>query len=205
MTPDHGRTGPRATVRRSTFLCHRHHAWPAFATAAVVLTLLVVPSPTLAGEAAAPPRPAAPGSPAPLAVLPETDLAVSPAPAEDAGSVSAPGPDVPPMVRRKLHPMAADMRAAVEHERTSLAELSRRFRAASSPEAALAVQREIERVKHETELTLLRIQADYARRAGLAGVAARIEAAIEEMTRPAPSRLDPRAPDRPARTTPAGR
>jgi len=48
----------------------------------------------------------------------------------------------------------------------------------------LQLQREIERVKEETELQILRVQADFARREGRLEQAAEIEAALAEMTAP---------------------
>ena len=84
--------------------------------------------------------------------------------------------------------MAAEMKAVLEGERAALAALDVRFRQAPDARAALAVQREIERLKMSTELELLRIQAVFARRSGRLQAAQEIEAAIVELTRPVANR-----------------
>jgi hypothetical protein len=105
--------------------------------------------------------------------------AALPAMAEE-GRAPAPGPTV---VKPRLSPLAADMMKVIESEQQALAALSLRFKRAGDARAALAVQREIERVKLETEVSLLRIQASYARREGRLKTAQEIEAAVETMLR----------------------
>ncbi len=101
---------------------------------------------------------------------------------------------------RRLSPMGLEMQQVMDKEKEALAGLQARFAAARDAAAALAVQREIERLKVETEVALLRIQAGYARRAGQLEAAQRIEAAIEGILNPvkpqAPAKrqVAPRAP-----------
>jgi hypothetical protein len=80
--------------------------------------------------------------------------------------------------------MFAEMQGTLDSERSQLAALHERFLRAATPAAALEVQREIERLKADTEIALLRIQATWARRAGKIEAATRIEAAITELTTP---------------------
>jgi hypothetical protein len=83
--------------------------------------------------------------------------------------------------------MDVELFRLLDRQRETLAELQTRFREAKDDRAALAVQREIDRVKRDAEVSLLRTQADWARRAGRIEAASRIEAAIEQI-------LHPRAP-----------
>ena len=76
------------------------------------------------------------------------------------------------------------MRAVLERERGQLDTLSVRLRTATSVREALACQLEIERVKRATEIALLRIQADAARRAGRTALAGQLEASIREIESP---------------------
>lgn len=97
----------------------------------------------------------------------------------------------------KASPMMAEIRAVLDEERAALRSLNERFRAAKDPDAAIALQREIARVKLDAEVAVLRVQAKHARAAGRADVAASLETAIEQML--APAAPPPSAP-RPART-----
>jgi hypothetical protein len=93
--------------------------------------------------------------------------------------------------------MMAEMQAVLAAERERVAELRLRGDKAATPDEAVAIQREIERVKFDTEISLLRVQAKHARAAGRTQVAARIEAAINELLSPP----KPAAPaDRPVPT-----
>ena len=110
------------------------------------------------------------------------------------GAAATIAPDAPAPLPRRVRPMIAEMMAALESERSTLAELRARPLDHADPGAALALQREIERVKVETERTLLRIQASWARREGRLEVARAIEASLEEMARPRPVRAGVRVP-----------
>ncbi len=96
---------------------------------------------------------------------------------------------------RAVSPLMAELRAALDAERVRHDELEARFHAATDERAALEIQREIETLARDTELQILRIQIDHARRAGREEVAQAAEAAIAEMTAPRPT---PQPQDRPA-------
>lgn len=93
---------------------------------------------------------------------------------------------------RPLSPMMTEMQAVLALEAEKLAELRQRGRESATPDGALAVQREIERLKFETEIALLRVQARHARAAGRVEVATRIEVAIADLVNP-PRPLAPAA------------
>jgi len=117
-----------------------------------------------------------------LAVADDAPAGTSRTAVESDAGVDAPAPSA----ARKVHvsPMFAEMRGTLDAERSQLAVLHERFLRAATPAAALAIQREIERLKADTEVALLRIQATWARRAGKIEVATRIEAAITELITP---------------------
>jgi hypothetical protein len=97
--------------------------------------------------------------------------------------------------------MAAEMLSVLQQEQDGLSRLQTRFQQAADSRAALAIQREIEALKLETEIGLLRIQADYARREGRRATAERIERAIEQILHP----VIPQAPvDRSSSRSPRG-
>ena len=104
--------------------------------------------------------------------------------------VVAPAPAVP-AASRSQSPLAADMARLLDAERASLTALKARFDAAANEASALEVEREIERVKADTEISLLRVQAEYARREGQEQAAreieSTIEAALHERTKSAPA------------------
>lgn len=104
-------------------------------------------------------------------------------------------PATPP--RRPLSPLMADLRAVLDREGEQLAALEAERGKAADAQAALDVQRRIEKLKQQTEVDLLRVQAVHARRAGRIAVAERIDAAIVELTQPRP-RVEPA--NRPAPT-----
>jgi len=115
----------------------------------------------------------------------------TPTPATPAGdpervisTAATPAPATTVTAKARVHPMVAEMRAVLETERVEFRNLFARFRAAPDATAALAVQREIEQLKLSTEISLLRIQADYARRAGRAAQAAELEKVIAELQAP---------------------
>lgn len=124
-------------------------------------------------------------------VAPASALVPAPETAAPAPAVSA----------RPLSPMLVEMQTVIAAEQEQLAALRTRVAKASSPEEALALQREIEKLKFDTEVSLLRVQAKHARTAGRTEVATRIEAAISELVnppkvkapaaRPVPSRENP--------------
>ena len=98
-----------------------------------------------------------------------------------AGVVSAsPGA----VVKRPPSPLMAELMAVLESETQQIEALEVKVAAAPDAMAALAIQRQIEKVKFDTEVSLLRVQATHARRAGRTALADRLDAAVEEMLRP---------------------
>jgi len=98
--------------------------------------------------------------------------------------------DDPTPVPAPASEMMQEIREVLETEKATLASLGVQLERAADHEAALATQKQVERTKQDTELQLLRIQADYARQEGRETQAAEIESAIERILNP-PSRPNP--------------
>lgn len=79
--------------------------------------------------------------------------------------------------------MVAELTAAIADARSRVDALARKARSAR-PAEAVALQREAERIKFESELTVLRIQVAWAKREGRTQTARALEAAIEERLHP---------------------
>lgn len=143
-------------------------------------------------------QPPAPKDEAPAAATLTRGVPVAPTLSEP-----APGGDEPrPVVtKRPLSPLMIELRAVMDAEAVQVAALRERVAKAASNDEAIALQREIEKVKFDTEVSLLRVQAKHARAGGRTEVAARIEAAISDLlnppkvaapaARPVPSRENP--------------
>jgi len=82
--------------------------------------------------------------------------------------------------------MMVEIESALAAGEKTVAEAAARLPAAKTRTDALAIQREIERAKIATEVSVLRIQAAYARREGRPETAAKLEADAELMLRPRP-------------------
>ena len=80
---------------------------------------------------------------------------------------------------RPRSPLAIAIDEAVAAERTTVAELQIRFENELDPQAAVRIQREIAHTKQQTEITVLRIQARFAREAGRTEAAEKIEASVQ--------------------------
>lgn len=104
------------------------------------------------------------------------------APVEPAAAVA----DTLPAARHPS-PMMLEVRAALERERERTETLRARLRERPGGQEALALQREIERVKLDTEVAILRIQAGAARKAGRTAQAERLEAAAADLLAPPPA------------------
>lgn len=130
-----------------------------------------------AAEAAG--APAEPAAPAHAEVAP---LAGDPSVVETTAATTA-----APRAREGLSPCQQAIQALLDREATQLAELDARLPGAFDEAAVLALQREIEQVKQETELQVMRVQADFARREGRVAQAEQIEAALAEMAAPRPA------------------
>lgn len=138
---------------------------------------LLVGSPhVFAAESGEAPQKTASTSPAVKAQLPESGVA-----GEEPAQRSQ---------QQKLTPMMIEMRAVLDAEHAQLATLRSRFKEAGSAAAALEIQRSVDKLKAETEISLLRIQSRHARKAGRLQLADRIDAAIQEILAP-PRRLQP--------------
>ena len=110
---------------------------------------------------------------------------------QDATSKS--GAECPPTAQPS--PMMRQIQDVLDMQQTTVAQLEDRFQAVTDEATALAIQREIRAILIQTELDILRIQADFARREGRDAVVRAIEISIERMISPPP----PQAPtDRPA-------
>ena len=92
-----------------------------------------------------------------------------------------------------VSPIMLKLRAALDREREQIDALRLQLQPRVSHQEALALQRQIERVKLDTEVAILRIQADAAREAGHVTLAERLEVAATDLLTP------------PAATTPATR
>jgi hypothetical protein len=119
-------------------------------------------------------------------------LAVPVAQAEEAvrppAAAAAPAP-----ARRPLSPMMQEIRAVLDHATRAVQQHSLRLAGVRATSEATAIQKDIERTKFEAEVSILRIQATWARREGRPEAAQRLEAAIADML--SPSVLgDPRRP-----------
>lgn len=114
--------------------------------------------------------------------------------AELAPAPGAAAPVAPPAVRESnaprlpaglMSPMVADLYTALDEQRAKMAKLRGDLARARGSSRELELQRALSAAKRETELRLLRIQADHARREGRLDVAGNLEAAITAMTAPA--------------------
>lgn len=129
--------------------------------AASLLSILLV-SPGHAAESAAAPVPA----PAPSSALSEIE---------------------PRLPAHRLSPMMAEIFAVIDAQRAKVAALRAERGKGPGGLRSLELERALSVAKHETELRLLRIQADYARREGRLEAAGQLEAAITAMSAPAVS------------------
>lgn len=73
------------------------------------------------------------------------------------------------------------IRAALDAEGEAVAELETRLAKSVDEGEILSLMREVERVKRETEWSVLRIQADFAREEGHVEQAEKIESILEQM------------------------
>jgi len=148
-----------------------------------------------------PVQPREPGSPPPAAPDIEVNRAelADPPVVEQVpeGAVSDKG-----AAPRPVTPLTAAIEAALAAEQTRVVELEARLAQAPDEAAAAAIVREIELAKQAGELEVMRIQADFARRAGREEQAREIEAAIAAILAPPPP-AEPQ--ERPAPATDRGR
>jgi len=100
-------------------------------------------------------------------------------------------------VEPQLRPMTMEINAVLEQSRLQVSTLQDRFDNEPNAEAAVVIVRQMEKVKINAELDILRVQVRYARTAGNEELAQKIEASLTKMTTPAPRRepVDRPAPD----------
>lgn len=87
---------------------------------------------------------------------------------------------------RPLSPMMLEIQGALAEQQRQVAALDARFAETTDETAVLAIQREIEQIKQDTELAILAIQARHARAAGDEDLAQSIDAAIAAIQNPPP-------------------
>jgi hypothetical protein len=166
----------------------------------LLLATLVAIASTVSLALAEPGRPAssqgAAAAPAPAATAPPE---IAAPPSNETAAVA------PARPRRPVNPLYAGITALIEAEGEQLRVLARRLDATRDSEAAMAIQREIEQVKVQTELSILRLQSEHARRSGKAALADRLDAAIREMQEPRPAPKPASRPAPGATTTPTPR
>lgn len=155
-----------------------------------ILAVLAAPALIAAAAGPASTQRAAPDQAA--TVAPRPDAAPPPEAAE------APGPAPAPAVKPPRSAMMVEIEALFEAARIRVEELRAQAAAAPDAMAFLELQRQIERLHRDTELAILQVQADHARRAGHEEAARRIEAAIALAQEPPP------VARRAARPAPAG-
>ena len=91
----------------------------------------------------------------------------------------------PEAVNRPLSPMMIEIQKVVDADRATNEALIDRQKSALSDGEALNLQREIETLAQNTELKILQIQADFARKDGREEIAKEIEDQIQLMRAPA--------------------
>jgi hypothetical protein len=100
-----------------------------------------------------------------------------------------------------LTPEMAAIRGALDEGRAAVEALGARLAATTDNDACFALQREIEAAKRDTDLRVLGIQAEFARREGRSETAAELEAVIARTLHP---QLTPVVVDRPVPERGAG-
>jgi hypothetical protein len=91
-------------------------------------------------------------------------------------------------------PMVAELQRELERGQREYAELFRRLTLAHGEEEALGIEQDMRRQRVELQVSLLQVQAAYARRAGHNAFADQLERAIAALTA-AESPAPPAAPD----------
>ncbi|MDX2473378.1 MAG: hypothetical protein QNL91_06675 [Candidatus Krumholzibacteria bacterium] len=98
--------------------------------------------------------------------------------------------DLPLEKVEHLAPLQKQLRQILLAQKDSLAPLYAEFAEETDSLLGLEIQKRIQKVKIETELSLLRAQADHARRNGQADLAEKIEAGLLRMTEREQARQD---------------
>jgi hypothetical protein len=98
----------------------------------------------------------------------------------------APAVGTTPASTGSLSPEMLEIEQALTAERARLAELEARLRNKAEEVVVLSLLREIEQVKQDAEVEILRIQAKHARLAGREAQAQEIEATVMQILAPVP-------------------
>ena len=160
------------------------------------LLLVVLVSAAWSGLAAA----AGPQAATPFAPAPKT-LAV--ATMQDDGAPVASPRRAAAFTDPAIASMHAEIEASLARERQSVEALQARFAQTTDPQAALAVQREVEQVKKETQLDVLRIQLRHAQETEATEAAAALQIAVDRFAvPPAPTSAQAKRDLPPAKTQP---
>jgi len=154
---------PAPPPRRHFVPCH-----------ALIAVLIVLAAPAVRAQASAPAATSDPGAPAsgPPAAVERADRGFVPA-ARDTTRAG-----------RRASPLHAALKDALAREAVGLTALRSRLAQTRDHVQAISIQREIRALKRETEIALLRAQAEAARRDGRAAVLAEIESELALMLRP---------------------
>ena len=107
-----------------------------------------------------------------------------------AQSTPAPRPVGPTgVVLPPTDPMASEMQREIDRQRAEYARLFTQLAQAHGETEAFAVQEELRQSQVALQVSLLRIQSAYARRAGRERLAWQLERAVEELITPESSRI----------------
>lgn len=107
-----------------------------------------------------------------------------------AQSTPAPRPVGPTgVVLPPTDPMASEMQREIDRQRAEYARLFTQLAQARGESEAFAVQEELRQSQVALQVSLLRIQSAYARRAGRERLAWQLERAVEELITPESSRI----------------
>ena len=90
-----------------------------------------------------------------------------------------------------LSPMMTEIQAVLDRQDASLTDLQSRLKTAPAERDALALLRQVDRVKRDAEVDILKIQRRYALEAEDLEAVARIDASIGQLTNPIPARPQP--------------
>lgn len=178
----------------------RSNRFPSLSLALVVAGALALAAAAFAADKAEPTASGPASTPPPAAAMPAIPENAEELKATQ-GTVPAPA-TVTRRPLRKLSPMMAEILAYLETRDQAMALKKQQAGAtAAGPADALAAATELQRMKQETELEVLAIQARWARKEGRTADAERIEATIEEILHPkVPSNPETRpAPSTPSR------
>jgi hypothetical protein len=127
---------------------------------------------------------------APLAALPARAEEAPAAPTAETTEAPAMAPKLEPLyadpaiMGRRMSPMVSELMTAIDEQRTVLRGLKARLAQTREPKQMVELHRAISAAKRDTEVRLLRIQADHARREGRFEAATKLDASIAAMNAP---------------------